>query len=223
MNAICPGYINTEMVQAVPKDVLEKNDPAADPDRPAGRAGGDRALRGVPGLRRGRLDYRLDADRQWRAVFYLGVIDSPKTNASGSSPNARRNLRIMVASELLLTGSRTHEGVLDRNSGHLPVHAVDRPIGVRTGRRPAMQRHLRQGRVSMRFAEWWANYSSSGRRQAARMEIAPAGSAAIDPDARRRTSRISLLLQAGRLEDTSKPRPRGLSGVHASQWAQVTR
>ena len=25
MNAICPGYINTEMVQAVPKDVLEKN------------------------------------------------------------------------------------------------------------------------------------------------------------------------------------------------------
>ena len=24
-NAICPGYINTEMVQAVPKDVLEKN------------------------------------------------------------------------------------------------------------------------------------------------------------------------------------------------------
>ena len=25
MNAICPGYINTEMVQAVPKDVLEKS------------------------------------------------------------------------------------------------------------------------------------------------------------------------------------------------------
>jgi acetoacetyl-CoA reductase len=24
-NAICPGYINTEMVQAVPKDVLEKS------------------------------------------------------------------------------------------------------------------------------------------------------------------------------------------------------
>jgi len=24
VNAICPGYINTEMVQAVPKDVLEK-------------------------------------------------------------------------------------------------------------------------------------------------------------------------------------------------------
>ena len=25
VNAICPGYINTEMVQAVPKDVLDKN------------------------------------------------------------------------------------------------------------------------------------------------------------------------------------------------------
>jgi acetoacetyl-CoA reductase len=25
VNAICPGYINTEMVQAVPKDVLEKS------------------------------------------------------------------------------------------------------------------------------------------------------------------------------------------------------
>ena len=25
VNAICPGYINTEMVQAIPKDVLEKN------------------------------------------------------------------------------------------------------------------------------------------------------------------------------------------------------
>ena len=25
MNVICPGYINTEMVQAVPKEVLEKS------------------------------------------------------------------------------------------------------------------------------------------------------------------------------------------------------
>ncbi len=25
VNAICPGYVNTEMVQAVPKDILEKN------------------------------------------------------------------------------------------------------------------------------------------------------------------------------------------------------
>jgi acetoacetyl-CoA reductase len=36
VNAICPGYINTEMVQAVPKDVLEKN---IIPKIPVGRLG----------------------------------------------------------------------------------------------------------------------------------------------------------------------------------------
>lgn len=36
VNAICPGYINTEMVQAVPKDVVEKN---ILPQIPAARLG----------------------------------------------------------------------------------------------------------------------------------------------------------------------------------------
>ncbi|HEU5019959.1 MAG TPA: beta-ketoacyl-ACP reductase [Pseudolabrys sp.] len=36
VNAICPGYINTEMVRAVPKDVLEKN---VLPQIPLGRLG----------------------------------------------------------------------------------------------------------------------------------------------------------------------------------------
>jgi acetoacetyl-CoA reductase len=36
VNAICPGYINTEMVQAVPKDVLEKT---IIPQIPVGRLG----------------------------------------------------------------------------------------------------------------------------------------------------------------------------------------
>jgi acetoacetyl-CoA reductase len=36
VNAICPGYINTEMVQAVPKEVLDKN---VIPLIPAGRLG----------------------------------------------------------------------------------------------------------------------------------------------------------------------------------------
>jgi acetoacetyl-CoA reductase len=36
VNAICPGYINTEMVQAVPKDVLES---AILPLIPVGRLG----------------------------------------------------------------------------------------------------------------------------------------------------------------------------------------
>ena len=77
VNAICPGYINTEMVQAVPKDVLEKIDPAADPDRPAGRARGDRALRRVPRVRRCRPHHRLDAVRERRAVFRLNCGPHP--------------------------------------------------------------------------------------------------------------------------------------------------
>jgi len=36
VNAVCPGYINTEMVQAVSKDVLEKN---ILPQIPIGRLG----------------------------------------------------------------------------------------------------------------------------------------------------------------------------------------
>jgi acetoacetyl-CoA reductase len=45
VNAICPGYINTEMVQAVPKDVLEKN---VIPQIPVSRLGEpDEIARGV--------------------------------------------------------------------------------------------------------------------------------------------------------------------------------
>ena len=71
VNAICPGYINTEMVQAVPKDVLEKNVISADPGQPSRRARGDRARGRVPRRRRGRLHHRLDADHQWRPVSGL--------------------------------------------------------------------------------------------------------------------------------------------------------
>ena len=70
VNVICPGYIGTEMVRAVPEKVLETHR-RADPGRPARRAGRDRALRGVPGVRRGRLHHRLDAHRQWRAIHGL--------------------------------------------------------------------------------------------------------------------------------------------------------
>ena len=41
VNAICPGYIRTEMVQAVPTGGLEKQNHAVDPDRAARAAGGD--------------------------------------------------------------------------------------------------------------------------------------------------------------------------------------
>ena len=71
VNVICPGYIATEMVKAIDEKVLNETHPPADPDRPARRAGGDRALRRLPRLRRGRLHHRLDDLRQWRAVFRL--------------------------------------------------------------------------------------------------------------------------------------------------------
>jgi acetoacetyl-CoA reductase len=44
VNAICPGYINTEMVQAVPKDVLEKS---IIPQIPIGRLGEPEEVAGV--------------------------------------------------------------------------------------------------------------------------------------------------------------------------------
>jgi acetoacetyl-CoA reductase len=66
-NAICPGYIATEMVMAMPEKVRSKI--IADPGRPPGRARGNRALRGVPGLRRCGLHQRLDDFGQRRAVL----------------------------------------------------------------------------------------------------------------------------------------------------------
>ena len=59
VNAICPGYIATEMVMAVSRRTCSKSDRAADPGRPSRRAGRDRALRRLPRLRRRRLHHRL--------------------------------------------------------------------------------------------------------------------------------------------------------------------
>ena len=67
VNVICPGYIATEMVKAIAGEGAERDDHPADPGRPARRAGRDRALRGVPGLRRCRLHHRLDAHRPMAA------------------------------------------------------------------------------------------------------------------------------------------------------------
>ena len=68
VNVICPGYINTEMVQAVPKDVARKEHPAANTGQSSRRARRDRAQRGVPRRRRGRFHNWIDADREWRAI-----------------------------------------------------------------------------------------------------------------------------------------------------------
>ena len=68
VNAICPGYIATEMVMAVPKDVLEKSIMPPNSGSPPRPAGGDRPLRRLPRLRRRRLHHRLDPLGQWRPV-----------------------------------------------------------------------------------------------------------------------------------------------------------
>ena len=80
VNAIAPGYINTEMVQAVPQGRAGKDHPADHSRRPAGRAGGDRALRGVPGVRRRRSSHRLDAHRQRRSIYYLKIRILPESS-----------------------------------------------------------------------------------------------------------------------------------------------
>jgi acetoacetyl-CoA reductase len=67
-NAVCPGYIGTEMVRRSPKKVLNQDHPA-DPGGPSGRTGRDRALRGVPRLGRCGLHQRLDHLGQRRAVL----------------------------------------------------------------------------------------------------------------------------------------------------------
>ena len=88
VNAICPGYIATEMVKAVPKDVLEKS---ILPHIPLGRLGEpDEIARcvAVSCLRRCELHHRFDADGEWRAVHGLTALgDQPGDQLRGASSN----------------------------------------------------------------------------------------------------------------------------------------
>ena len=65
VNGICPGYINTEMVQAVPKEILDRS---ILPLIPTGRLGEPeevaRCVVFLPPKRQ--AYYRLDTGRQWR-------------------------------------------------------------------------------------------------------------------------------------------------------------
>jgi acetoacetyl-CoA reductase len=69
VNAICPGYINTEMVQAVPKDVLEKN---VISQIPTGRLG--------------------EPDEIARAVVFLASDDASFVNGSTMTINGGQYL-----------------------------------------------------------------------------------------------------------------------------------
>ena len=82
VNVIAPGYIGTEMVQAIDPEVLKTK---IIPQIPVGRLGtpdGDRSRRRVPRLRRGRLHHRLDAVDQRRPVHGVRCVSSRL--ASGS-------------------------------------------------------------------------------------------------------------------------------------------
>ena len=73
VNVICPGYINTEMVQAVPKEVLEKSILPLIPVNRLGEPEEIARARGVPRRRRCRRHHRLDPDDQRRAVHAVTV------------------------------------------------------------------------------------------------------------------------------------------------------
>ena len=99
VNVIAPGYIATEMVQAVPEEVLKTK---ILPLIPVGRLGEAEEIartRRVPGRRRCRLHHRLDAVAQRRPVHGLTIAvdpDSPRVRKHGLR-QARRFASSMTA------------------------------------------------------------------------------------------------------------------------------
>ena len=97
VNAIAPGYIATEMVQAVPQEFSKRT---ILPQIPVGRLGKPEEIarcRGVPRCRRRRLHHRLDADHQRRAIY--GLRRTPKGIATMLGA---KNLLAMLALALAL-------------------------------------------------------------------------------------------------------------------------
>ena len=76
VNAIAPGYIDTDMVAAVPPEVLEKI-VAKIPVGRLGKAERDRPRRHLPLLGGWRLHHRLDAEHQRRAAYVLTAPEQP--------------------------------------------------------------------------------------------------------------------------------------------------
>ena len=60
VNAVAPGFIDTDMTAAMPEAAKDRH-PARHPHAAAGRAGGRGQGRGLPGQRRGRLYHRTGA------------------------------------------------------------------------------------------------------------------------------------------------------------------
>ena len=71
VNTISPGYIGTKMVTAIPEEILELEDPAADPGRPARQARGGGRPDHLPRLRRGRVRDRRQHRHQRRPAHAM--------------------------------------------------------------------------------------------------------------------------------------------------------
>ena len=137
VNAIAPGYIDTDMVAAVPPDVLEKI-VAKIPVGRLGQATRDRARRGVPVLGGGRVRDRIDAVHQRRAAYVL----------TGAGANAR--LRADAR------GDAERSARPGRRAGASPSPSTSRPAAlppaffVRSGRGSAGSAWMRTSRAESR-------------------------------------------------------------------------
>ncbi len=116
VNAICPGYIATDMVKAMSQEVLQKN---VLPLIPIGRLGEPEEIARCVvflAVRRCRADHRLDIDGQRRTIFRVVVFGRPV-------------LRRQLESRELET---RRDGAADK-----------RPVAERLRRLPGLSRHDR--------------------------------------------------------------------------------
>ena len=102
VNVIAPGYIGTEMVQAVPEEVLKTKILPLIPVGRLGEAGGDRPRGRVPRRRRGRLHHRLDAHRQWRPVHGLTACRVVPTSRDCGATSAFDQCSLLKRSAFVL-------------------------------------------------------------------------------------------------------------------------
>ena len=88
VNAIAPGYVDTEMVRAVPGEVLAQ-DRREDPDRTPWACRGHCPRRRVPDRRRRRFRYWIDAVDQRRHAYVLRPIRGGPRAHLGFLPSTR--------------------------------------------------------------------------------------------------------------------------------------
>ena len=117
VNAIAPGYIDTEMVAAVPADVLEKIKGRI-PVGSAWLCRGNRTRRAVPGFGRWRLRYRIDVVDQRRSAHVL-TRGGPSMARVAVVTGGTRGIGLAITEELHAKATRSRP----------PTLATTRPPG----------------------------------------------------------------------------------------------